>query len=112
MDFKASFEKEGYLVVENLLSPAEVADCQAEILCLHQFAAGQEAAAEKADSGHRAPARATRTLCQRRNARRPVAGVAEGGKHARVFRSVSEIGTASETHRCRSGLNRRGFAAV
>ena len=48
MDFKTSFQKEGYLIVENLLSPTEIADCQNEILRLHQFAAGQEAAAEKA----------------------------------------------------------------
>ena len=44
---KAFFEKEGYLVVENLLSAAEVEACQAEIHRLHQFAAGQESNAEK-----------------------------------------------------------------
>ena len=44
---KASFEKEGYLVVENLLSTEEIATCQAEIHRLHQFAAGQEFDTEK-----------------------------------------------------------------
>ena len=39
---KTFFEKEGYLVVENLLSPTELEECQAEIQLLHQFAAGQE----------------------------------------------------------------------
>ena len=44
---KAFFEKEGYLIVENLLSVEEVAVCQAEIHSLHQFAAGQEPDTEK-----------------------------------------------------------------
>ena len=44
---KAFFEKEGYLVVENLLSAAEIEACQAEIHRLHQFAAGQESDAEQ-----------------------------------------------------------------
>lgn len=44
---KAFFEKEGYLVVENLLSAAEIETCQAEIRRLHQFAAGQESDTEK-----------------------------------------------------------------
>lgn len=44
---KAFFEKEGYLVVENLLSKAEVDACQAEIHRLHQFAAGQESDGER-----------------------------------------------------------------
>ena len=44
---KAFFEKEGYLVVENLLSAAEVEACQTEIHRLHQFAAGQESDVEK-----------------------------------------------------------------
>ena len=44
---KAFFENEGYLVVENLLSAAEIEACQAEIHRLHQFAAGQESDAEK-----------------------------------------------------------------
>ena len=44
---KAFFETEGYLVVENLLSAAEVEACQTEIHRLHQFAAGQESDAEK-----------------------------------------------------------------
>ena len=50
MDMKARkdfFEKEGYLVVEDLLSAAEVERCQTEIHRLHQFAAGQESDAEK-----------------------------------------------------------------
>ena len=44
---KAFFEQEGYLVVENLLSAAEVEACQTEIHRLHQFAAGQESDPEK-----------------------------------------------------------------
>jgi len=44
---KAFFEKEGYLIVENLLSVEEVEACQAEIHRLHQFAAGQESDTEK-----------------------------------------------------------------
>ena len=42
------FQKEGYLIVENLLSAEEVAACQAEIHLLHQFAAGHESDTEKA----------------------------------------------------------------
>ena len=45
---KAFFEKEGYLIVENLLSTEEVERCQAEIHRLHAFAAGHESDAEKA----------------------------------------------------------------
>ena len=45
---KTFFEKEGYLIVENLLSAEEVEACQAEIHRLHQFAAGQESEVEKA----------------------------------------------------------------
>ena len=44
---KAFFEKEGYLIVEDLLSVEEVAACQTEIQRLHAFAAGQESDAEK-----------------------------------------------------------------
>ncbi len=44
---KVFFEKEGYLVVESLLSAEEVEICQAEIHRLHQFAAGQESNTEK-----------------------------------------------------------------
>ena len=50
MDLKARkslFEKEGYLIVEELLSAAEVEACQAEIQKLHQFAGEQEADGEK-----------------------------------------------------------------
>lgn len=39
---KTFFETEGYLVVKNLLSAAEVAACQAEIHRLHQLAADEE----------------------------------------------------------------------
>ncbi len=46
-DRKTCFEKEGYLVVDNLLSAEEVMECQAEIHRLHQFAAGQESDGEK-----------------------------------------------------------------
>lgn len=44
---KAFFENEGYLVVENLLSAAEVEACQTEIHRLHQYAAGQEPDSEQ-----------------------------------------------------------------
>ena len=44
---KAFFEKEGYLVVENLLSATELETCQTEIHRLHQFAAGHESDVEK-----------------------------------------------------------------
>ena len=52
---KTFFEKEGYLVVENLLSAKEIAECQAEIHRLHQFAAGHESDAdrERADVARR-----------------------------------------------------------
>ena len=46
---KTVFEEEGYLVVENLLSPEELVECQAEILCLHKLAADLEA---KGENGH------------------------------------------------------------
>ena len=44
---KTFFEEEGYLVVENLLLPEELAECQAEIRRLHKFAAELEAKGEK-----------------------------------------------------------------
>lgn len=44
---KDFFEKEGYLVVKDLLSPEEVKACQEEIHLLHQFAAGQASDTEK-----------------------------------------------------------------
>ena len=50
MDLKARksfFQKEGYLIVEELLSSEEVEACQTEIHRLHQFAAGQESDGEK-----------------------------------------------------------------
>ena len=46
---KTFFEEEGYLIVENLLSPEELAECQAEILSLHKLAAELEA---KGENGH------------------------------------------------------------
>ncbi len=45
---KTFFEKEGYLIVEDLLSAEEVEACQAEIHKLHQFAGEQESDGEKA----------------------------------------------------------------
>ena len=44
---KAFFKKEGYLIVEDILSAAEVDECQSEIQRLHEFAAGQESELEK-----------------------------------------------------------------
>ena len=46
---KTFFETEGYLTVENLLSPQELAECQAEIVRLHKLAAELEAQGE---NGH------------------------------------------------------------
>ena len=46
---KTVFEEEGYLVVENLLLPEELVECQAEILRLHKLAAELEA---KGENGH------------------------------------------------------------
>ncbi len=46
---KTFFEEEGYLIVEKLLSPEELAECQTEILRLHKFAAELEA---KGENGH------------------------------------------------------------
>ena len=44
---KAFFEEEGYLVVENLLSPEEIAACQAEIQRVHKLAVELELKGEK-----------------------------------------------------------------
>ena len=44
---KARFEEQGYLIVENLLSSGELAECQTEILRLHKLAAELEAGGEK-----------------------------------------------------------------
>lgn len=46
---KTFFEEEGYLVVENLLSPEELVECQVEILRLHKLAAELDA---KGENGH------------------------------------------------------------
>ena len=43
---KSFFEKEGYLIVENLLSPEEVEECQVEIHRLHTLAAEIESDSE------------------------------------------------------------------
>ena len=46
---KTFFEEEGYLIVENLLSPQELAECQAEVRRLHTLAAELEG---KGENGH------------------------------------------------------------
>ena len=47
---KAVFEEKGYLVLEDVLSPAELDQCQAEIKRLHQLAAELEAKKDPANS--------------------------------------------------------------
>lgn len=45
---KAFFEEQGYLIVENILSPEEVQECQEEIKRLHELAAELEAKGDPA----------------------------------------------------------------
>ncbi len=49
---KAFFEEEGYLVVENLLSSEELAECQTEIYRLHKLAAELDAKGERSHFQH------------------------------------------------------------
>jgi ectoine hydroxylase-related dioxygenase (phytanoyl-CoA dioxygenase family) len=44
---KTFFEEEGYLIVENILSPEEIEECQVEIHRLHTLAAEIESGSEK-----------------------------------------------------------------
>lgn len=96
MDLKtsfASFEKEGYLIVENLLSPTEVEACQAEIHRLHQFAAGQEADAEKAvaDIARRHVQHEPFAKGETQGARLPVLRKAENTReYSQVFRKLAQ----------------------
>lgn len=96
MDLKtsfASFEKEGYLIVENLLSPTEVEACQAEIHRLHQFAAGQEVDAERAvaDIARRHVQHEPFAKGETQGARLPVLRKAENTReYSQVFRKLAQ----------------------
>ncbi len=90
---KIFFGEEGYLVVENLLSPEELAECQAEILRLHKLAAELEA---KDETGHfqREPyaKNASQALASRRveDDRLPVLRKAENTReYSEVFHRLS-----------------------
>ena len=89
---KTFFETEGYLVVENLLSPTEVEECQAEVLRLHQFAAGQESDAEKerADIARRHVQREPFAKDKTQGDRLPVLRKAENTRqYSEVFRNLA-----------------------
>ena len=90
---KASFEKEGYLVVENLLSTEEIETCQAEIHQLHQFAAGQESDTEKerADIARRHVQREPFAKDETQGDRLPVLRKAENTRqYSDVFRDLAQ----------------------
>ena len=90
---KASFEKEGYLVVKNLLSAEEVETCQAEIHRLHQFAAGQESNIEKkrADIARRHVQREPFAEDKTQGDRLPVLRKAENTRqYSDVFRDLAQ----------------------
>ena len=86
---KAFFEKEGYLIVENLFSTEEVERCQAEIHRLHAFAAGHESAGEK-----------TRAEIARRHVQRePFAKDETQGDNLPVLRKAENTRQYSEVFR-------------
>ena len=90
---KAFFEKEGYLVVENLLSAAELETCQAEIHRLHQFAAGQESDIEKeqAETARRHVQREPYAKDETQGDRLPVLRKAENTRqYSNVFRDLAQ----------------------
>ena len=90
---KAFFEKEGYLVVENLLSTEEIETCQAEIHRLHQFAAGQESDTEKerADIARRHVQREPFAQDETQGDRLPVLRKAENTRqYSDVFRDLAQ----------------------
>ena len=90
---KASFEKEGYLVVENLLSAEEIEICQTEIHRLHQFAGGQESDTEKerADIARRHVQREPFAEDKTQGERLPVLRKAENTRqYSDVFRDLAQ----------------------
>ena len=86
---KAFFEKEGYLIVENLLSTEEVERCQAEIHQLHAFAAGHES------DGERTRAEIARSHVQRE----PFAKDETQGNNLPVLRKAENTRQYSEVFR-------------
>ncbi len=90
---KAFFQKEGYLIVENLLSVEEVEACQAEIHRLHQFAAGQESDREKerAEVARRHVQREPFAKDETQGNNLPVLRKAENTRqYSEVFRNLAE----------------------
>lgn len=86
---KTSFEEEGYLVVEHLLSSEELAECQAEILRLHKLAAELEA---KGENGHfqREPYAKNESQPLAKDDKLPVLRKAENTRqYSEVFRRLS-----------------------
>ena len=96
MDLKARktfFEKEGYLVVENLLSAEEVAECQSEIHRLHQFVGGYESDAdrERADVARRHVQREPFAKDETQGNNLPVLRKAENTRqYSDVFRNLAQ----------------------
>ena len=86
---KAFFEKEGYLVVENLLSASEIETCQAEINRLHEFAAGQAS-----DADHERAA-----VARRHVQREPYATDETQGNNLPVLRKAENTRQYSEVFR-------------
>ena len=90
---KAFFEKEGYLVVENLLSAVELETCQAEIHRLHQFAAGQapDAEQERAEIARRHVQREPFATDETQGDNLPVLRKAENTRqYSEVFRNLAQ----------------------
>ena len=86
---KAFFEKEGYLIVEDLLSAEEVEACQSEIHKLHQFAAEQESDGEKARA----------EVARRHVQREPFAKDETQGQNLPVLRKAENTRQYSEVFR-------------
>ena len=90
---KAFFEKEGYLVVENLLSEVELETCQAEIHRLHQFAGGQasDAEQERAEVARRHVQREPFATDETQGGNLPVLRKAENTRqYSEVFRNLAQ----------------------
>ena len=90
---KTFFEKEGYLIVEDILSPAEVEECQSEIQRLHEFAAGQESETEKdrADIARRHVQREPFAKDETQGNELPVLRKAENTRqYSEVFRNLAQ----------------------
>ncbi len=90
---KTFFEQEGYLVVEDLLSAAEIAACQTEIHQLHQFAAGEapEGAEERAAVARQHVQREPFAQDETQGDRLPVLRKAENTRqYSEVFRNLAQ----------------------